>query len=444
MNRFLVALVGCLISSSTSSAADWPQFRGPRGDGCAEVRNLPLHWGGLFHRAAWQTAIPGTGWSSPIVVRDRVWLTSAEQTALDVESLQQRLAENPYGEQGFQAHASVTLLAVELDLANGRMLRQLNLATVDKPAPIHTHNSYASPTPVADSERVYCHFGSLGTMAVEQETGSVIWRQRFAVDDITGPGTSPVLIHGLLIVACDGADEQFVVAVDARTGAVRWRQTRPVIAADEGKLRRGFSTPLVIDYAGRTQVIAPGSQWVVAYEPASGAELWKVKFGAGFAVVPRPVFREGVVFFCTGYPKPELWAVRVDGSGDVTDTEVVWRYDRQVPDVSSPVIVGRELYFVSSRGIASCLDAESGEMVWQHRLGGGFAASPLAADGKLFFTSQDGTTIVLRPGRKYEELARNQLFGRTLASLAVAGEALLIRTDPLLYCLRNTDPAAPR
>lgn len=276
------------------------------------------------------------------------------------------------------------------------------------------------------------------------ETGRVLWKQRFAVDEITGPGGSPVLDGDLLILGCDGADEQFLVALNKQSGETVWRMPRPKIDAVDGKLRRAFSTPLLVDYGGRRQLISPTAQWVVAYNPADGKELWRVNFRTGHAVVPRPVFRDGLVYVCTGYLKPVLWAVRVDGSGDVTETHVVWKCDRQVPEISSPVVVGAEIYFVSSIGVATCLDAQTGKRIWQHRLGGNFAASALAADGKLYFSSEEGTTIVLLPGREYRELARNQLFGRTLASLAVAGDSLLIRTDALLYCVRESTSAVPK
>ena len=436
--RFFCALPLCVAAGQLLLAGDWPQFRGPQGDGHAAATGLPTTWGGFVHPPAWQAEIPGSGWSSPIAVGDRVWLTSAEQTALTVEALRKKLSENPHGELDFQAHASVTLFAVEVDAGSGKLLRRLDLIAWDDPPPIHVSNSYASPTPVTDGQRLYCHFGSLGTVGVDMGSGRVLWKRRFAVEEITGPGGSPVLDGELLILACDGADQQFLVAVNKWTGDTVWRTPRPRIDAAEGALRRAFSTPLVVEYGGRRQLISAGAQWVVGYDPASGRELWRASFGGGYAVVPRPVFRDGMVYVCTGYLKPELWAVRVDGSGDVTRTHVAWRYDRQVPEISSPVVVGNEIYFVSSKGVATCLEAESGRLLWQRRLGGNFAASPLAADGKLYFSSEEGTTIVLLPGREYRELARNQLFGRTLASLAVAGNSLLIRTDQLLYCVRQS------
>jgi len=420
-------------------ALDWPQFRGPQGDGRAQAKNLPTTWGGFLEPPAWQTPVPGTGWSSPIVIGDRIWVTADEQTALTAGALTEKLAGNPYGHpEEFQAHAAVQLLAVELDARSGKLLRRIDLLQVENPSPIHITNSYASPTPVSDGERLYCHFGSLGTVAVDIATGKILWQRRFAVDDITGPACSPVLCEHLLILVCDGCDEQYVVALDKLSGELIWRQARPRLEAVEGKHRRAFSTPLVVDHAGRKMIIAPTAQWVVSYNPADGAERWKAKLAEGHALIPRPVYSEGLVYVCSGYPKAELAAVRVDGAGDVTETHIAWTCDSQVPLISSPLVSGRELYFVSTLGVASCLDAQTGTRLWQERLPGNYSASPLWADGKLYFTSNEGITTVLRPGPRYQELARNRLFGETKASMAVAGESLLIRTASALYCIRKT------
>ena len=438
MRTFWVTFGVTVMFSRLLFSSDWPQFRGPRGDGHAEATNLPLRWGGFLQPPAWQTDIPGSGWSSPIVVGGRIWLTAAELTALPAQSQEQKLAENPFSKvEKFQAHAAVSLMAVELDVASGKLLRRLQLFSREDPAPIHLANSYASPTPVSDGELLYCHFGSLGTAAVSIETGQVVWQKNFVVDDITGPGSSPVLSADCLVLACDGADQQFLVSLDKRTGAVVWRTTRPAIDAAEGRLRRAFSTPLVIHHGGRKQIIAPSAQWVASYDPDSGEELWRANLGPGHAVVPRPVFSNGLVYVCTGYTNPEMLALRVDGVGDVTQTDVVWRYQKQIPEISSPIVVGSEIYFVSSMGIATCLDAKSGTRLWKQRLQGSYVASPLFADGRLFFTSEQGITTVLRPGPEYHELARNQLFGQTMASLAIAGESILIRTAPTLYCVQK-------
>jgi outer membrane protein assembly factor BamB len=270
---------------------------------------------------------------------------------------------------------------------------------------------------------------------LDLKSGEVAWQQRFQFDDITGPGSSPVLFKEKLIVPCDGVDQQSVVAIDARSGNIAWRTPRPKIKA-EGKLRRAFSTPLVVEHDGREEAIVPGAEWICSYDPATGRELWRVNIGEGsHATIPRPVFREEFVYVCTGYMKPQLWAIRLGGSGEVTETHVAWKHEKQVPEISSPIIVDSELYFVSSLGVLTCLDAHSGRERWQHRLGGNFAASPIAADGKLYFTSQEGVTTVLLPGREYVELARNQHIGQTMASPAIKGQSLLLRADRVLYCV---------
>jgi outer membrane protein assembly factor BamB len=424
-----------LLGNERLVAEDWPQFRGPHGTGESSARDLPLRWGGLLRPPIWQADIPGRGWSSPIVVGGRVWVTSAEQTALNEESLSRRLSTHRYGDREFQAHSDVTLLAVELDAVTGKLLRRIELFTIQDPPPIHVTNSYASPTPVSNGTSLFCHFGSLGTAAVSLEDGQVIWQRQFALDDITGPGSSPVLDGERLLLACDGVEEQFVVALDTQTGDILWKTARPPIETEDAKHRRSFSTPLLIEPEGDKQLIAPAAQWIVSYDPATGQERWRVDAGAGMhAAVPRPVYRNGVVYVCTGYPKPELWAIRTDGNGNVSDSHVLWKCARQVPEIASPVIAEEEIYFVSSGGVLSCLDVVTGELLWQERLRGSFAASPLWADGKLYFTNTEGVTFVLQPARSYTELAANPVRAPVLASLAVAGNTLLLRSDPVLFC----------
>lgn len=433
-------LVTVVLGASSKATEAWPQFRGPHGNGEVGVRGLPTKWGGLLRPPTWQTDIPGRGWSSPIVIGSSIWLTSAEQTALDQDSLTRKLTDHPYGEREFQTHASVTLLAVEINANTGKILRRIDLLTIDDPPPIHFTNSYASPTPVTDGKRLFCHFGSLGTVALSLDSGGVLWQRRFVVDDITGPGSSPVLDGDRLILACDGVDAQFVVSLDAATGEERWRRDRPPLEAEDGKLHRSFSTPLMIHSNGRKQIVAPAAQWIVSYDPVTGEELWRVNGGPGMhAAVPRAVYRSGVVYVCTGYPKPELLAIQADGQGDVTDSHLLWRYTRQVPEIASPVVTENEIYIVSHGGILSCLDRESGTLIWQERLSGNFAASPLLADSKLYITNTDGMTYVLRAGRKYDEIARNPIRAHCMASLAVSGRNLLLRSDPAMFCLGSSE-----
>ncbi len=421
------------------SFADWPQFRGPLGTGHSPSKNLPTRWGGFLNPFAWQTSIPGRGWSSPIVIENRVWLTAAESTAMPESETIARLTDGETGVADFKAHRSVAFFAIELDLGNGKILRKIELFSVDQPPPIHATNSYASPTPTSDGERLYCHFGSLGTVALKLSSGTILWKRSFAVDDITGSGSSPILVGDRLIVACDGANEQFVLALDKQTGTVLWKTARPTIDATESFKRRAFSTPLVIDYQGRTHLISPTAQWLVSYNPETGEEWWRCKTAIGYSVIPQPAFSDGLVYTCSGYMKPELWAIRADGSGDVSATHVAWKHTRQAPEIASPIVIDDALYFVSSSGVLTCLQATNGHPRWQHRLDGSYASSPLFADGKLYMTNQSGLTTVVEPGRGYLEMAQNQTLGETMASMAVSGESLLLRTDPVLYCIRKNE-----
>jgi outer membrane protein assembly factor BamB len=421
------------LSLLAAPPVDWPQFRGPTGDGHAVAQHLPTTWSETAG-VVWKTELPGRGWSSPVVAGGKAWLTTAEETAYTQQQREAKFAANPHADM-LQTHAAVTLYALELDLESGKVLRRIELLTVDDPEPIHANNSYATPTPVLADGRLLCDFGSLGTCALDVRTGEVLWTKQLKVNFITGAGSSPVVWRNLMILTRDGADEQYVAALDVKTGDEVWRTPRPKIDSKDTNMHRSFSTPLVITHDGAEQVIVPGAQWLVSYEPATGAERWRVNVGPGYSIVPRPVYGDGLVYACTGFVSPQLWAVRVDGARDVTESHVAWKLARQVSETASPILVGEELFFVSSKGVATCVDAKTGEQRWQERLGGNFNASPLYADGKLYFLSQEGQMIVLNPGRKFEPLARNQLFGQFLASPVAVGERMLLRSDSHLYLI---------
>jgi outer membrane protein assembly factor BamB len=421
---------------SKVDAQDWLQFRGPSGDGrVADGIELPLTWDSVFSGPVWSTIIPGHGWSSPIVVGNRIWLTSSEQIAMSDTKIQERLSKYPFDQDEFQAHASVQLFAIELDADSGEILRRVDLFAIDSPPPIHATNSYASPTSASDGTHVYCHFGSLGTACIDAKNGNVLWKRSVKVDELTGGGGSPVLWKNLLCFSCDGTDEQFVIAMDKYSGSTKWKTPRPQLDNEEGSRKRAFSTPVVVQYDGRDQLISAGAHWLVSYDPATGQEWWRAKIGSGHAVVPKPVFDNGIVYACTGYPRPELVAVKVDGMGDVTNSHIVWRNGRQIPEISSPALVGNELYVVSGMGIVSCIDARKGETVWIHRVGNNFASSPILTKDRIYFTSKEGVTTVIAPGLEYKELAKNELFGQTQASASVYKQQILIRTESTLYSL---------
>jgi len=383
-------------------AEDWPQFRGPDGQGHSSEQALPLTWSEK-ENIRWKVAIPGRGWSSPAIAGDRIWLTTATD-------------------------GGRSLCAICLDRNAGSQRQTVELFHLAAAEPINDKNSYASPTPVLDGDKVYLHFGPYGTACITS-SGEIVWGTRLKYSPQHGPGGSPVLYEDLLIISCDGQDIQYVVALDKRTGKIRWKTSRAGYQA--------YSTPLVIQAAGRAQVISPGAHRAIAYDPHSGKEIWWVSYGQGFSNVPRPVFGAGLVFICSGFFEPVVLAVRPDGTGDVTKSHIVWSLKRGAPLTPSPLLVEEDLYVISDSGIATCLDAKTGAAHWRARLGGNFSASPVYGDDRIYFLNEDGETTVIAPGTQFQRLAVNKLDGATLASIAISGGALFIRTDGNLYRLEQ-------
>jgi outer membrane protein assembly factor BamB len=338
-------------------------------------------------------------------------------------------------EEQFLRFDSVSLKAIEVDFDSGKILREVNLFEREAPAPIHGLNTYASPTPVLDLEngRLFCHFGTFGTACIDTKTGEPIWKRQLELQHVVGPGSSPALYGNLLIVPNDGIDRQYIAALDAATGETVWEQDRPAIREENTDHHKAFSTPLLIDFNGRSQAVIPGAQWFVAYDPLSGDELWRVDHGPGFSNVARPVFNGKLLFLNTGLGKAQLWAVRPDGVGDVSETHVVWRETRQVPAMSSPVLSHGRIYMVTDGGVASCLDAETGKTLWRERMPGKYSASPLAGPGRVYFLSHEGRTTVIADSEEFKVLARNDLDGMLMASPAAVDGDLVLRTDSSLY-----------
>jgi outer membrane protein assembly factor BamB len=280
---------------------------------------------------------------------------------------------------------------------------------------------------------VYCDFGAMGTACVEHATGKVRWSRRLAIEHQVGPGSSPVLYGDTLIVVRDGCDQQYLAALNRTTGETVWRTPRPSLATPVAVYRKAFSTPLIFSHDGRPQMVVLGAQWIVSYEPDTGAERWRVDTGPSYSNVSRPVYGDGIVYVATAFGGTRLLAVRVDGRGDVTDTHVAWEQRRHIPKMSSPLLVGGELYVVSDRGVASCLDAHTGEICWSERLGESHLASPLYADGRIYFCGEEGTTTVIEPGRQLVRVAENGVAGRILASPAAVDRSLFLRTATHLY-----------
>ncbi len=397
-----------LMAKPASAGENWPEFRGPRGDGHSDATGLPLTWSET-ENITWKTAVHDRGWSSPVIWGRQIWLTTA---AAD-------------GKQ---------LFAVCVDRKTGKVLFDVKVFDVDKPQEIAKINSYASPTPVIEAKRVYAHYGTYGTACLDTETGKILWTRRdLNCDHHMGPGSSPILFGGLLIFNVDGTDTQYVVALDKITGQTVWKTRRSVDYSDVHPfLRKSFCTPTVVRAGERLQLISPGAKAVMAYDPNTGEELWRVRY-VGWSIVPRPLFGRGLFFVITHYVRPELWALKPDGHGDVTDSHVVWKVRESMPAIPSLLLIGGLLYTVNNDGVVVCMEAGSGKIVWRKRLGNNYSASPVYADGRIYLFSNEAITTVIKPGRQWKVLAVNKLDGTCRASPAVAGKALFVRTQTHLY-----------
>ncbi len=435
MSRVIYFLFAFAISTATCVAAEWKQFRGPDGQGHTDAKELPLTWSET-ENVRWKTAIPGRGWSSPVFDGDIAWMTTAVEAPLTGDALEKaqkdKLANDPSAKQ-LSLLASVSLRAVSVDIKTGNLLSDIELLNIPNPPAIHDLNSYASPTPVLDGNLLLCHFGELGTACLDIYAGDVKWKKTLPSSHAVGAGSSPVIFGDLVICTCDGTDLQYVAALNKRTGEQVWKTNRPKMSGQNGDFHKSYCTPLLVEVAGKNQVIIPGAQWVVAYDPADGHEIWRVRYGDGFSNVPRPVIANNMVCVCTGFMQPQLIAIRMDGQGDVTSSHVAWKILKSVPTMPSPVVVGEEIYFVTDQGVATCANAANGDIVWTKRMGGNYSASPLASAGRLYFSNREGETTVIRPGKQYEELASNKLDGQHMASPAVFENSLLLRTNTHLY-----------
>ncbi len=424
----LLAVAITIFSGITQAAADdWPQFRGPSGDGISTATNLPLTWS-QTQNVKWKVSVPGKGRSSPVVLGDRIWLTTA------LESNVRTFAAGP---DQMQQAERVVIGVVCLDRVTGSQLYHTEQFTVDHPPEVNFLNSYATPTPIAEAGRVYCDFGTFGTACIEADSGRVLWKRQLPLDHHQGPGSSPALYKNLLILVRDGRDEQYVTALNKNTGETVWKSNRPPLSTTHREFRKSFSTPLIFEANGRVQMVVPGAQWFVSYEPETGKEIWRADDGQGETVAPRPVYGAGLVYCSTGvlHGKPQLWAIRVDGQGDVTHTHVAWKLPNSIGFMASPLLVGHELYLLSDDGFVTCVNAETGEVLGKLRAGGHYAASPVYAEGRIYCFSREGKAVVLEANRALKVLAENQLDGTIFGTPAFVHSAIYVRTDTDVYCL---------
>ncbi|MBN9690062.1 MAG: PQQ-like beta-propeller repeat protein [Verrucomicrobia bacterium] len=409
------ALIGAALSwMQLMAAPDWPEFRGPTGQGISTATSVPLQWSANSN-VVWKVEVPGEGWSSPVLSQGELYLTTAVTPS----------------------SGGVQLRALSFAAETGKL--RWDTEVFLEPGTgggMHQKNSKASPTPVVSGDWVYVHFGHLGTAGLDR-AGKVHWRQsELKYSPVHGNGGSPILADGVLFFSCDGGSGPFAVALDPETGAIRWRVDRETAAAK----KFSFSTALFLTNGTRKEIISPGSGAVFSYDPATGREWWRVAYGNGYSVVPRPVFAHGLIFVGTGYDRASLLAIRPGGEGDLTESNIVWQTARSAPNTPSVVVVGELIFFVSDGGIATCADARTGRVHWNERLEGDYSASPVWAEDRVYFFNEAGLCTVVRSAPKFEVLAKNDLGERLLASPAVTDGAWFIRTKSHLFRIGSPAP----
>lgn len=423
-----------LLSRQAALPGDnWPQFRGPTGDGHSDAHDLPTTWSEHEH-VRWKTPIHGRAWSSPVIWGSQIWLTTASEDGTKLD-------------------------AVCVNRETGAILFDLHLFDVEHPQFAHQFNSYASPTPVIEEGRVYVTFGSPGTACLDTQTGKVIWQRcDFVCNHFRGAGSSPIAFGRLLIMNFDGSDHQFVVALDKANGRTVWQKERSIDFKDlgpdgkptaEGDFRKAFSTPHVAELGGSPVLISSGAKAHYAYNPFTGEELWRVEERTSHSASSRPVSGLGLVFILSGWSTGELLAIRPGGKGEVIDANresfeldhgqlrIAWKSKRSIPKKPSLLLVDDLLFTIDDNGVAGCLEALSGKEIWRERVGGNYSASPLFADGHLYVFSEEGKATVLNAGRQFKKVSENQLEDGFMASPAVAGKALYLRTKTSLYRIEN-------
>lgn len=423
-----------LFASPASAAGErepWPEFRGPHGDGLSSAKNLPVTWSETEH-VRWKTPLPGRAWSSPVVGGGQIWVTTATEDGRE-------------------------LSVIATSLADGKVIHQRQLFTVEKPQFAHKFNTYASPSPAIEPGRVYVSFGSPGIAALDTRTGATVWERRdFVCNHYRGAGSSPILHGDLLFLNFDGSDHQFIVALDKHTGRTVWCKERSIDFKDlgpdgkpdsEGDWRKAFATCHVATLDGAPVLLSQGAKAFYAYVPSTGEELWRIEERTSHSGGTRPVVGHGLVFFPTGWSAGQVLAVKPGKRGEVLDVnatepsstqlQVAWRSKRNVPKKPSLLLLDDLLYGIDDNGVATCWEATSGKVVWNERVGGNYSAAPIAAAGRLYFCSEEGKCVVVAAGREFKKLAENTLPDGFMASPAVAGDTLILRSRTALYAVAN-------
>ena len=396
-----VSLLSCLLFASllfgseqvSSQEKNWTHFRGSNLNGLAVTENIPLKWDDS--KVKWKTEIHDKGYSSPVVYNNQIWVTTAK----------------PDGKE---------LYAVCIDFQTGKIINDIKVFTPEEVAGKHSLNTYASPTPCIENGFVYVHYGSLGTACIKTAEGSIVWKRTdFKCKHVQGPASSPIIYKNLLILHFEGTDVRYIIALDKSNGKLVWRSDRPSepyeLIPEIG--RKAYITPLIINVKGRDMLISNGSAVCIAYDPNTGKEIWRVVNGAE-STVSMPFTEKGVLFWYTGFAVDgtgnkytEILAVKPDGKGDITGTNILWKKRDGLSRNHSltPVIKDGLIYTINTRNILMCIDADTGEEIWSEHVTSNYDASPIYVNGNIWFFSVKGEVLVIKAGRKYEVIANNQM-----------------------------------
>jgi len=409
-NSFIFAFLSVFIS-----AKEWTKFRGPTGDGHVTVKSIPLKWSDT-ENVKWKVSVPGKGWSSPVISKGKIYLTSA-------------VAE---GDNQDAADVHRELRVICYDSSDGKELWNTKVFE-QKPLkrPIHSKNSHASPTPIIEDGKVYVHFGHMGSACLDSK-GKILWKNNeLKYDPLHGNGGTPIIVDNLFFYSADALTNPFVVALDKNTGKVLWKKQRS--ETDQSR-KFSFSTPTLIRMGGRSQIISPASGAVFSYDSKTGEELWSVDYG-GWSVIPKPGVYKNMIYVGTGYERAHILGIRVDeeSKGNVTESHVEWEITKRAPNTPSFMVVDDLLYFISDGGIATCVEPLTGEIIWQERTAGPISASPVYFNGMIYFLDEQGKTTVIKAGRKFEIIAENKIKERTLASFGISEGAIYIRSEKSLF-----------
>ena len=406
----------------TAKEDAWWQFRGPAGNGHSDSKNLPVEW--KESDITWKTQIHDRGWSSPVVWGNQIWITTATKDG-------------------------GKLFAICVDKDTGKIIHDIHVFDVTSAMLITSANTYATPTCAIEEGRVYVHYGTYGTACIDTRNGAILWKRRDLKCDHekgAGPASSPTLVGDYLVFHVDGRDVQYVIALRKLTGETAWKTDRSIdYSAIPVHHRKAYGMPVLIPRGKKTQLVGVGGRGLFSYDPVTGKELWKMRH-RGWSIAPRPVYGDGLLFALIDRDDPELWAIRPDGTGDVTDSHIVWRETKRMPERSSPLFVNGLLFVVTRNGIASCLEGSTGKVCWQNRLKGAYSASPIYANGLIYFFGEDSVCTVISAGRDFNVVSTNSLSEEQLMATpaVVDRSAFIIRTDTHLYRLSGRTHSEPK